>query len=106
MQHIKLNVCGLPRDPVLLTPLNLLNNRGKKFARRLKRGTNDTEYPEDEVSSVDDVPPELLPIRNERSVLERNQIMNVKFNIQCLVTMESAFFWEHTASISILLPWV
>jgi hypothetical protein len=58
---------------VWLTPLNLLNNRGKKFARRLNRGTKDTEYPEDELSLVD-VPPELLPIRNERSALERNII--------------------------------
>jgi hypothetical protein len=36
----------------------------------------DTEYPEDGVSLVD-VPPELLPIRNERSVLERNKFMNM-----------------------------
>jgi len=56
--------------------VNLLNNRGKKFAMRLKRGTKDTEYPEDGVS-LDDVTPELLPIRNERSVSERNMIMNV-----------------------------
>jgi hypothetical protein len=56
--------------------VNLLNNRGKKFARRLKRGTKDTEYPEDGVSLVG-VTPELLPIRNERSVSERNKIMNV-----------------------------
>jgi hypothetical protein len=47
--------------------VNLLNNRGKKFARRLKRGTKDTEYPEVGVS-LDDVAPELPPIRNERSV--------------------------------------
>jgi hypothetical protein len=51
---------------VWLTPLNLLNSRGKKFRRRLNRGTKDTEYPEDELSLVD-AAPELLPIRNERS---------------------------------------
>ena len=84
-----------------LTPLNLLNNRGKKFARRLKRGTKDTEYPEDEVS-LDDVPPELLPIRNERSVLERNKIVNVWFEILTLITMVNAFFWECTPSILIM----
>jgi len=67
--------CDLPRDPCWLIPLNLLNSRGKKFARRLNRGTKDTEYPEDELS-LDDTPPELLPIRNERSSLERNKIVN------------------------------
>lgn len=67
--------CDLPRDPVWLIPLNLLNSRGKKFARRLNSGTKDTENPEDELSLAD-APPELLPIRNERSRLERNRIMN------------------------------
>jgi hypothetical protein len=74
MQHISFSECYLLRDPAWLTPLNLLKSRGKKFTRRLNRGTKDTEYPEDELSLVD-VPPELLPIRNERSAFERNNII-------------------------------
>jgi hypothetical protein len=74
MQHVSFSKCNLLRDPAWLTPLNLLNSRGKKFRRRLNRGTKDTEYPEDELSLVD-VAPEWLPIRNERSARETNKIV-------------------------------
>jgi hypothetical protein len=74
MQYVHVSVCDLLRDPAWLTPLNLLNSRGKKFTRRLNRGTKDTEYPEEELSLAD-VPPEVLPIRKERSALETNEIV-------------------------------
>jgi hypothetical protein len=84
--------------------VNLLNNRGKKFARRLKRGTKDTEYPDDDEVSLEVVAPELLPIRNERSVLERNKMVNVRVETVTLVTMESASSGNVFPPVSFFCP--